>query len=203
MLYRRYFKRLFDLIFSFILLVVTSPIIIIFSIILFFANKGKVFFIQPRPGRDENVFFIIKFMTMNERKNATGELLPDNERITKIGIFIRKNSIDELPQLINVLKGDLSLIGPRPLLVEYLPFYNNFQRRRHEVRPGITGWAQINGRNALTWEDKFKFDVYYVENVSLFLDLKILILTLLNLVKKSNIYTAEGNTMEKFNGSYE
>lgn len=203
MLYRRYFKRLFDLIFSFILLVVTSPIIIIFSIILFFANKGKVFFIQPRPGRGENVFFIIKFMTMNEKKNAKGELLPDNERITKIGIFIRKNSIDELPQLINVLKGDLSLIGPRPLLVEYLPFYNDFQRRRHEVRPGITGWAQINGRNALTWEDKFKFDVYYVENVSLFLDLKILILTLLNLVKKSNIYTAEGNTMEKFNGSYE
>lgn len=142
-------------------------------------------------------------MTMNEKKNEKGELLPDNERITCVGKFIRKTSIDELPQLINVLKGDLSLVGPRPLLVEYLPLYNAFQKRRHLVSPGITGWAQINGRNAITWDDKFKFDIYYVENLSLSLDMKILFRTLMNVIKKTNIYNIKGYTMEKFNGSKE
>jgi len=201
MLYRKYLKRFFDFILSLLLLIFTSPLIIIISIILYITNKGEIFFIQPRPGKNEKIFFIIKFKTMNEKKNENSELLPDDERITRIGKIIRKTSIDELPQLINVLKGDLSLVGPRPLLVDYLPLYNDFQKRRHEVKPGITGWAQINGRNAITWDEKFKLDVYYVENISLNLDLKILLGTLISVLKRSDIYNMEGFTMGKFNGS--
>lgn len=201
MLYRKYLKRLFDLIFSLILIILTCPVSICCAIVLLFVNKGKIFFIQPRPGKDGKIFFIIKFRTMNEKRDKNGNMLPDIYRITFLGRFIRKSSIDEIPQLINVLLGDLSIIGPRPLLVEYLALYNGFQRRRHEVRPGITGWAQINGRNAITWDDKFKLDVYYVDNLSFMLDLKILLKTVSNVVKRSDIYNTAGNTMEKFNGS--
>ena len=201
MVYRKYLKRFFDFTLSLLLLIITSPINITISIILFFTNNGKIFFIQPRPGKNEKIFFIIKFKTMNEKKNENSELLPDDERITRIGKIIRKSSIDELPQLINVLKGDLSLVGPRPLLVDYLPVYNDFQKRRHEVKPGITGWAQINGRNVITWDEKFKLDIYYVENISLNLDLKILLGTLISVLKRSDIYNVEGFTMGKFNGS--
>jgi undecaprenyl phosphate N,N'-diacetylbacillosamine 1-phosphate transferase len=169
--------------------------------VLFFTNNGNLFFMQPRPGKGERIFSIIKFRTMNEKKDENDNLLPDNERITRIGKFIRKNSIDELPQLVNVLKGDLSLIGQRPLLVEYLPLYSDFQRRRHEVRPGITGWAQVNGRNAITWEEKFKLDVYYVENISLILDMKIVFKTIYSVLKRSDVYNVEGFTMEMFKGN--
>jgi len=201
MVYRKYLKRFFDFILSLLLLIFTSPLIIIISIILYFTNKGEIFFIQPRPGKNEKIFFIIKFKTMNEKKNENSELLPDDERITRIGKIIRKTSIDELPQLINVIKGDLSLIGPRPLLVDYLPLYSDFQRRRHEVKPGITGWAQVNGRNAISWEEKFKLDVWYVDNISIFLDMKILILTLVKVVKSEGVNASTSSTMEAFNGN--
>jgi undecaprenyl phosphate N,N'-diacetylbacillosamine 1-phosphate transferase len=198
--YKSFFKRFFDLIFSLILLVLTSPVIIIVSLLLFIVNDGKVFFIQPRPGKNEKIFFIIKFKTMNDRKNEMGEWRPDNERITGIGRFIRKSSIDELPQLFNVLKGDLSLIGPRPLLVEYLPLYNDFQKRRHEVRPGITGWAQVNGRNSISWKQKFEFDVWYVDNLSLLLDVKIVKQTILKIFKSEGIDSSSSQTMSTFTG---
>lgn len=201
MLYRNYFKRIFDFSFSLLLLIITSPLNIFISVVLFFINKGKIFFIQPRPGKNEKIFFIIKFRTMNEKKDESGELLSDNERLTKIGKFIRNNSLDELPQFINVLKGDLSLIGPRPLLPEYLPLYNDFERKRHKVKPGITGWAQVNGRNSISWEEKFKLDVWYVENLSFRLDLRILVLTLFRLFKTSDINKSENLTMDKFKGS--
>jgi lipopolysaccharide/colanic/teichoic acid biosynthesis glycosyltransferase len=201
MLYRKYFKRFFDIIISLILIIVASPLILIISIILFFTNKGKTFFIQPRPGKDEKIFNIIKFRTMNEKKNENSELLPGNERITRIGKFIRKSSIDELPQLINVLKGDLSLIGPRPLLTEYLPLYNAFQRRRHEVKPGITGWAQVNGRNEISWGKKFELDMWYVDNISLKVDLTILLLTFKKVFKKESINASNSDTMEFFKGN--
>ena len=201
MLYRKYFKRFFDIIISLILIIVASPLILIISIILFFTNNGKTFFIQPRPGKDEKIFNIIKFRTMNEKKNKNSELLPGNERITRIGKFIRKSSIDELPQLINVLKGDLSLVGPRPLLTEYLPLYNAFQRRRHEVKSGITGWAQINGRNAITWKEKFNLDIWYVDNISFMLDIKILFLTIKKVLKLKNVNTSDIITMVKFTGN--
>jgi undecaprenyl phosphate N,N'-diacetylbacillosamine 1-phosphate transferase len=201
MLYRNYFKRIFDFSFSLLLLIITSPLNIFISVVLFFINKGKIFFIQPRPGKNEKIFFIIKFRTMNEKKDESGELLSDNERLTKIGKFIRNSSLDELPQFINVLKGDLSLIGPRPLLPEYLPLYNDFERKRHKVKPGITGWAQVNGRNSISWEEKFKLDVWYVENLSFRLDLRILVLTLFRLFKTSDINKSENLTMDKFKGS--
>ena len=182
------------------LLIVLSPLLLIISLILFFTNESKCFFIQPRPGKDEKIFFIIKFRTMNERKNNKGELLPDNERLTQIGKFLRKSSIDELPQLVNVLKGDISFIGPRPLLVDYLPLYNELQRRRHKVKPGITGWAQINGRNAISWFEKFKYDVWYVDNISLFVDIKILVLTFVKVFKSEGVNSSNSSTMEAFNG---
>jgi len=201
MVYQKYFKRFFDFILALFLIILTSPLILSISVLLFFMNSGKVFFIQPRPGKNEKIFFIIKFRTMNEKKNENGELLPDNERITLIGRFIRRNSIDELPQLVNVLNGDLSLIGPRPLLVDYLPLYNDFQRRRHEARPGITGWAQINGRNAITWNEKFKLDIWYVDNLSFFLDIRILFLTVKKVLKSENVNTNKIITMPKFAGN--
>jgi len=201
MIYRKYLKRLFDFVIALLLLILTSPLILIISIVLFISNNGKIFFIQPRPGKDEKIFKIIKFRTMNEKKNEKLELLPDNERVTFVGKIIRSSSLDELPQLFNVLKGDLSLIGPRPLLVEYLPLYNDLQRKRHKVRPGITGWAQINGRNAISWSEKFELDLYYVEHISLNLDLTILFRTLLIIIKRSGIYDSNGLPMEKFNGN--
>ena len=177
-MYQIYFKRLIDIIASFCGLLIFSPILIIVSLCLCFSNNGKPFFFQNRPGKNGKVFKIIKFKTMNDRKGKDGNLLSDAERLTKVGSFVRKTSLDEIPQLINVLIGDMSLIGPRPLLVQYLDLYNDFQKRRHEVRPGITGWAQVNGRNAISWKQKFDFDVWYVDHISFALDLRILLLTI-------------------------
>jgi len=199
-MYRLFFKPLIDKIVAFIVLIVTLPITLIVTMLLFFYNDGKPFFFQPRPGLSGKVFWIIKFKTMNDRRDEKGELLPDSERLTAVGSFVRKTSLDELPQLINVLKGDMSLVGPRPLLVEYLPLYSPHQARRHEVLPGITGWAQVNGRNAIEWAQKFEYDVWYVENQSLGLDLKILWLTVQKVFKSEGINSASAATMEKFKG---
>ena len=182
------------------LLIVSSPILLVVIILLAVANKGKVFFIQPRPGKNEQIFNAIKFKTMNDEKDDQGILLPDDQRLTWVGKIVRKTSIDEIPQLINILKGDMSLIGPRPWLVEYLPLYNNYQRRRHKVKPGITGWAQVNGRNMLGWDDRFKHDIYYVEHISFGLDLKIFFLTIWNIVTAKGISGDGHVTMEKFGG---
>ena len=201
-MYKNYIKRLLDIIISFIALVVLSPVLLIVIIWLHFANKGAgVFFLQERPGKNAEIFKIIKFKTMTDERDENGQLLPDLQRITKAGNFVRKSSLDELPQLINVLKGDMSLIGPRPLLVKYLPLYNENQARRHEVRPGITGWAQVNGRNAISWTEKFKYDVYYVENCSFFIDLKIIWLTIKKVFVRDGINQNDSDTMEAFNGT--
>lgn len=168
---------------------------------LFFLNNGKPFFIQPRPGKNEKIFKLIKFKTMNDKRDKLGYLLPDEKRLTVVGKFVRKTSLDEIPQLINVIKGDMSLVGPRPLLVEYLPLYNEEQKRRHEVKPGITGWAQVNGRNAISWEEKFKYDVWYVDHLSFILDLKILLLTIKKVFKREGISSTNAATMERFTGS--
>lgn len=168
---------------------------------MFFANRGKVFFLQARPGKNNRIFTIIKFKTMNDLKDKNGELLPDEKRLTAIGNFVRKASLDEIPQLINVLKGDMSLIGPRPLLVQYLPLYNEHQKRRHEVRPGITGWAQINGRNAISWQEKFDYDVWYVDHLSFFLDVKIVLLTLKKVFIREGISAAGQATASAFTGN--
>ena len=200
-MYTKYFKRLLDFVIAFILLILTFPVNLIVTLVLVFSNNGKAFFVQPRPGKNGKIFYIIKYMTMNDQKDNNGVLLPDNERITKTGRFIRKSSLDELPQLVNVLKGDLSLIGPRPLLVDYLPLYNDIQRRRHEVRPGITGWAQINGRNSISWDEKFILDIWYVDHLSFILDIKILLGTVLKIFKTGDINSSKSTTMEKFTGS--
>jgi lipopolysaccharide/colanic/teichoic acid biosynthesis glycosyltransferase len=178
------------------------PIFCITFILLLIANKGDVFFLQKRPGRGERIFTIIKFKTMRDTKDEMGSLLPESERITIVGSYIRKYSIDEMPQLINVLIGDMSLIGPRPLLTDYLILYNNFQRKRHLVRPGITGWAQVNGRNTVTWDQRFNNDVFYVENISFTLDLKILIMTFKK-ITGNDVSPLDGVVMERFNGNYE
>jgi len=200
MIYRTLFKRLIDLSFSISILLLISPIFIIIAILLFIVNNGKPFFIQPRPGLKGETFHILKFKTMNDRTDINGDLLPDNQRVTAIGSFVRKTSLDELPQLINVIKGDMSLIGPRPLRTYYLPIYSDFQKRRHNVRPGITGWAQVNGRNAISWTKKFEYDVYYVDNLSFTFDMKILFKTFWKVVKAADINTSKEVTMEKFNG---
>lgn len=200
-MYQNYFKRLFDFLIALIALLLFSPIFILVTIGLFFANQGKPFFFQTRPGKDEKLFRIVKFKTMNDKKDSEGNLLTDAERLTSIGRFVRKTSLDEIPQLLNVLKGDMSLIGPRPLLVEYLPLYNETQKRRHYVKPGITGWAQINGRNAISWEDKFTLDVYYVENQSFLLDLKIIFLTIKKVFVSEGISQQGQATTTKFEGS--
>lgn len=192
-------KRLFDIITSSVILLIFSPVLLLCGIAIKLVNKTPAFFIQKRPGYQGKIFKILKFQTMVPQK--PGEDLPDHQRITKLGNFLRKSSLDELPQLINVLKGDISLVGPRPLLVEYLPLYNERQKKRHLVRPGITGWAQINGRNAISWEKKFDYDVWYVENWSLLLDLKILALTFLKVIKRSGVNAGSEVTMEKFKGS--
>ena len=199
-MYKTYFKRLFDFLAAFFGLILLSPIFIVVMIGLYFANQGKPFFFQARPGKDERIFKIIKFKTMNDKKDAQGNLLPDAERLTKIGSFVRKTSLDEIPQLINVLKGDMSLIGPRPLLPQYLSLYNAEQKRRHEVRPGITGWAQVNGRNAISWQKKFELDVWYVDNVSFKTDLKVFFTTFKKVFKSEGISQEGQATMEVFNG---
>lgn len=200
-LYKNVFKRLIDVVVSFIALVIALPVLIIVWIILYIANRKSPFFRQYRPGKDGKIFSIIKFKTMNDRKDADGNLLPDSVRLTPVGKFIRKTSLDEIPQLLNVIRGDMSLIGPRPLLVEYLPLYNSTQQRRHEVRPGITGWAQVNGRNAISWEQKFEYDVWYVDHLSFLLDVKIIRMTILKVVKSEGINAAQSATMDKFRGT--
>ncbi|MFV0185225.1 sugar transferase [Empedobacter falsenii] len=199
-MYKNYLKRLFDFIIALVGLICLSPIFIVVTIGLYFANQGKPFFFQERPGLRDKIFNIIKFKTMNDKKDSEGKLLPDAERLTPIGSFVRKTSLDEIPQLINVLKGDMSVIGPRPLRTYYLPLYNDIQKTRHNVRPGITGWAQVNGRNAISWTKKFELDVYYVNNISLMLDLKIFFLTIKKVFIREGISKEGHVTTEAFNG---
>lgn len=201
MIYSNFFKPLFDFIIGTIALLILLPFFVFILILLLFINNGKPFFIQLRSGKNGRIFKIIKFKTMNDNRDKYGNLLPDSKRITKFGLFLRKTSLDELPQLINVIKGDMSIVGPRPLLVDYLPLYNEFQNKRHKVKPGITGWAQINGRNAISWDEKFKLDVYYVENISFWLDLNIILKTLYKVLGQKNVNNKEGETMELFKGN--
>ncbi len=202
-MYALFFKRFFDFWISLIALIIISPILLVIIIWLHFANKGAgALFFQERPGKDAKIFKVIKFKTMTDERDAEGNLLPDAERLTKVGKFVRSTSIDELPQLINVLKGDMALIGPRPLLVQYLPLYSKEQARRHEVRPGISGWAQCHGRNAISWTEKFKLDVWYVDHVSLLTDLKVIFITIKKVLFKEDINQVGGEwaTMDPFNG---
>ena len=194
-------KRIFDLIISLFGLITFSPIIIALSIGLFFANKGNPFFLQLRPGKNEKLFSIIKFKTMNDKKNSDGIFKSDSERLTSFGSFVRKTSLDEIPQLINVLKGDMSLVGPRPLLTEYLSLYTENQKKRHDIKPGITGWAQVNGRNSISWGEKFKLDLWYVNNQSNLLDLKILLLTIKKVLMSDGISQKNQATAKPFNGN--
>lgn len=198
--YKNFIKRFFDFSIALVGLICLLPIFMVVTIGLFFANQGKPFFFQDRPGKTERIFQIIKFKTMNDRKDENGNLLSDAERLTKIGSFVRKTSLDEIPQLINVLKGDMSLIGPRPLRTYYLPLYSPEQKRRHDVRPGITGWAQVNGRNAISWTKKFEYDVWYVDNISFGLDIKILFLTFKKVFNREGISKEGFVTTEAFNG---
>lgn len=201
-MYKFFLKRFFDFWISLIALIIISPILLIVAIWLHFANKGAgAFFFQERPGKNAKIFKVIKFKTMTDERDADGNLLPDEKRLTKVGKFVRSTSIDELPQLINVLKGDMALIGPRPLLVQYLPLYSKEQARRHEVRPGISGWAQCHGRNAISWTEKFKLDVWYVDNCTLLTDLKVIFITIKNVLMRKDINSATAATMEAFNGS--
>ena len=203
-MYKYFFKRVFDFFISLIAIICISPILIVVTIWLHFANKGAgAFFTQDRPGKDGKIFKVIKFKTMTDERDAEGNLLPDADRLTRVGKFIRSTSIDELPQLFNVLKGDMALIGPRPLLVQYLPLYSKEQARRHEVRPGISGWAQCHGRNAISWTEKFKLDVWYVDHVSLITDLKVIFITIKKVLFKEDINQVGGEwaTMDPFNGS--
>ncbi|MDX8568448.1 sugar transferase [Elizabethkingia sp. HX XZB] len=199
-MYQNFFKRILDFFIAFIGLLVISPIFLLVAIGLYFANDGKPFFFQARPGLHERIFKIIKFKTMNDKRDLEGNLLSDADRLTSIGAFVRKTSLDEIPQLINVLKGDMSLIGPRPLLPQYLQLYDEIQKRRHEVRPGITGWAQVNGRNAISWGKKFELDVWYVDNISFTTDLKVFFMTFMKVFKSEGI-SADGHvTSQPFNG---
>ena len=195
------FKSLFDKTLALFLIILFSPIYIVVSLLIFFKMGSPILFRQKRPGYKEKIFGIYKFRTMTNEKDEFGNLLPDDKRLIGIGKFIRSTSLDELPQLFNVLKGEMSFVGPRPLLKEYLPLYNEKQKRRHDVKPGITGWAQVNGRNAISWEQKFDYDVWYVDNQSFLLDIKILWLTFLKVVKRSDISSSTSSTMEKFTGS--
>jgi undecaprenyl phosphate N,N'-diacetylbacillosamine 1-phosphate transferase len=199
-MYKLIVKPFLDFLLSLFGLIVLFPILFIVTILLFLANNGKPFFFQSRPGKNGVIFKIVKFKTMNDKKDVNGKLLPDAQRLTAVGKFVRKTSLDELPQLINVVKGDMSLIGPRPLLTHYLHLYNDFQNRRHEIKPGITGWAQVNGRNAISWDKKFEYDVWYVDNVSLLLDVKIIFKTIIKVFKSDGITAANVATTEPFNG---
>jgi lipopolysaccharide/colanic/teichoic acid biosynthesis glycosyltransferase len=200
-MYRNLIKRVLDLSLSAFVIILLSPVFLLVFILLTITNKGSVFFMQPRPGKNNKIFMLIKFKTMTNEKDENGELLPDAKRLNMVGKVVRKLSLDEIPQLYNVLMGQMSLIGPRPLLTEYLPLYNKNQIRRHDIRPGITGWAQINGRNAISWEEKFDLDLYYVDNLTLWLDIKILFLTILKVVKIEGISSETSVTMEKFTGT--
>ena len=201
-MYKHFFKRLFDFCISLVAMIIISPILLVITIWLHFANKGAgAFFFQERPGKDAKIFKVIKFKTMTDERDAEGNLLPDEQRLTKVGKFVRSTSIDELPQLINVLKGDMALIGPRPLLPQYLPLYTPEQARRHEVRPGISGWAQCHGRNAISWTEKFKLDVWYVDHCSLKTDLQVIFITIKNVLMRKDINSATSATMEYFDGN--
>lgn len=200
-MYESLIKPFFDKLLALLVLILASPIFIPVIILLGFTNDGKVWFVQQRPGYRGKIFRVIKFKTMNDKKDVYGNLLSDAERLTSVGKFIRKTSLDEIPQMINVLKGDMSFVGPRPLLVEYLSLYNEIQRKRHDVKPGITGWAQVNGRNAISWEKKFELDVWYVEHISFWIDLKILFLTMIKIFKAEGISSEGSATMEKFRGN--
>ena len=201
-MYKNFFKRFLDFWISLIVLILISPILLVITIWLHFANKGAgVFFFQERPGKDAKIFKVFKFKTMTDERDAEGNLLPDEKRLTKVGKFVRSTSIDELPQLINVLKGDMALIGPRPLLVQYLPLYAPEQARRHEVRPGISGWAQCHGRNAISWDEKFKLDVWYVDHCTLWTDIKVIFITIKNVLMRKDINSSTSATMEVFTGN--
>lgn len=210
-MYRHFFKRFFDFWISLIALICISPILLIVGVCLYIANGkgspslegggwGRLLFFQERPGKDVKIFKVIKFKTMTDERDANGELLPDADRLTKVGRFVRSTSIDELPQLINVLKGDMALIGPRPLLVQYLPLYSKEQARRHDVRPGISGWAQCHGRNAISWKQKFEYDVWYVDHLSLMTDLKVIWITVQKVLQRDGINEEGQATIEEFNG---
>jgi undecaprenyl phosphate N,N'-diacetylbacillosamine 1-phosphate transferase len=200
-MYKSFFKRIIDFNGAILGLLILSPLFIIVTIGLYFSNHGKPFFFQLRPGKDGKIFKIIKFKTMNEKKDIHGNLLPDSHRLTKIGILVRKASFDEIPQLINVIKGDMSLVGPRPLLPEYLYLYNEVQKRRHEIRPGITGWAQINGRNAISWQKKFEYDIEYIDSLDFKFDCKIIFLTIKKVLISEGVNLNEQVAAEYFNGS--
>lgn len=201
-MYKNFFKRFFDFWISLIALICISPILLVVTVVLHFANKGAgAFFTQERPGKNAKIFKVIKFKTMSDERDENGELLPDEQRLTKAGKFVRSTSVDELPQLFNVLKGDMALIGPRPLLVKYLPRYTQEQMRRHEVRPGISGWAQCHGRNNISWEEKFKLDVWYVDHCSLLTDIKVIYITILKVLKRADINEDGQATMEEFFGN--
>ncbi|MBP5257376.1 MAG: sugar transferase [Prevotella sp.] len=201
-MYRRYIKRILDFIIALLALILVSPILIVVTIWLHFANKGAgAFFTQERPGKDAKIFKVVKFKTMTDERDENGNLLPDEKRLTRVGRFVRSTSIDELPQFVNVLNGDMSLLGPRPLLVKYLPLYSPEQMRRHEVRPGISGWAQCHGRNAMTWKQKFEYDVWYVDHLTFKVDLQIVIMTIKSVLMREGISQEGSATMEEFDGS--
>jgi undecaprenyl phosphate N,N'-diacetylbacillosamine 1-phosphate transferase len=200
-MYRRFIKKIVDFVISLLAFVTLLPLFFLMICILAVVNRGSVFFTQLRPGLNGKIFRLIKFKTMNDRRDSNGELLPDALRLTTTGAVVRRLSLDELPQLINVLKGDMALIGPRPLLVDYLPLYNVEQSRRHKVRPGITGWAQVNGRNSISWEEKFKLDVWYVDNLTIILDIKIIVNTIIKVFRRQDISSSSSVSMEKFRGS--
>lgn len=200
-MYKILIKRIFDFIIASIGFICLFPLFVIITTYLFFSNEGKPFFLQKRPGKNECIFNIIKFKSMNDKKDSDGNLLPFKHRITKVGSFIRKYSLDEIPQLINVIKGDMSIVGPRPLLIEYLPLYNENQKKRHQVKPGITGWAQVNGRNSISWEQKFLLDIWYVNNLSFYLDFKIILLTIKRVLKKEGVNNSDSLNMPVFTGN--
>ena len=201
-MYKHFYKRIFDFLIALVALLLIGWLLIIIAIWLHFANKGAgAFFFQERPGKDEKIFKVIKFKTITDEKDADGKMLPDAQRLTKVGKFIRSTSIDELPQLVNVLKGDMALIGPRPLRVHYLPLYSPEQHRRHEVRPGISGWAQCHGRNAISWTEKFKLDVWYVDHCTLWTDIQVVFMTIKNVLMRKDINSSESTTMYPFNGN--
>lgn len=200
-MYSIFIKRIIDIIISFSILTLLSPVFLVVFVLLTMANNGKAFFVQKRPGKNEKIFEIIKFKSMNDKKDADGDLLPDGIRITRVGSFVRKTSLDEIPQLINVLKGDMSLIGPRPLLISYLKLYSPEQKRRHDIKPGITGWAQVNGRNTISWKKKFELDVWYVDHCSPVIDIKIFWMTFLKVIKRDDVSSDTHATMETFIGN--